>query len=260
MKSILMQWLVFFSLLTIVVSATPATAQSAKLRQQINQIECVYTSTDTGWEVAGNSICDGRSAPKVTDVWVNDGRPIITGTYSASTLKGLRVWINSQWFTLGIDNRLQASDGVWVLDLSDLASPLPVGAYIIAIEEETTNSLLLSNSMAGIFVVESASAPATPVGAPIVDSSGLEFLDRPYSPFPHLAAPIELPVDEPVDELPEYALTPGAPFVDHGASQQDASQGEGLSTIEAVAATTAVTVTAGTGGAVLWRKWYIRRP
>ena len=130
-----------------------ASAQQTELTQEIKPIECVYTTTDDGTGTTTNSTCEGQPIPDMTEVIVNQGRPILRGTYSATRAIALRVWLNGQWFTLGVDSRLTTDGDTWSLDLSDLNEALQSGLYMVIVEVETNDGLLLRNTNAGSFIV-----------------------------------------------------------------------------------------------------------
>lgn len=128
-------------------------AQQSELRQQIQPFECIYTTTQTGGGSNMDSTCDGQPVPVLTSIELNNGRPVLHGTFDASRSIMLRVWINGQWYTLGVDARLTTAGDDWSLDLSGLANSLQPGIYIIMAEVETDDGLLLHNTDAGSFIV-----------------------------------------------------------------------------------------------------------
>lgn len=130
-----------------------ALAQQIELEQRIAPLECVYTTTQTGGGLNMDSTCDNQPVPLLTSVDINNGRPILRGTFNASRSLTLRVWIDGQWYTLGVDGRLMMRDDDWRLDLSGLKEALRPGWYSVVVEVETTDGLLLRNTDAGMFNV-----------------------------------------------------------------------------------------------------------
>lgn len=131
----------------------PSMATESHLSQQIKPIECVYTTTQTGEQETVTSTCENQPVPTVTQIIIENSRPVIKGTYRASTALMLRVWINGQWYTYGTDARLTTNGDSWTLDLSGLNMSLQAGTYVIVVEVETTDGLLLRNTNAGAFII-----------------------------------------------------------------------------------------------------------
>lgn len=171
MKSIIL----FFGIVPICITATVgmfevSSAQQVQLEQQINPIECIYTTTTTGVGSNVDSTCDNQPIPLVTSTITNNGRPVIKGVFSATRAIMLRVWINGQWYTYGTDARVTVNGDLWELDLSSLNAPLIAGSYTVVIEVETNDGLLLRNTEAAIFEISNVQAPVAQLLPPPIDS------------------------------------------------------------------------------------------
>lgn len=189
-----MKFIVIIIISSIVVgflASTTTSAQQTELTQEIQPIECVYTTIDDGMGTTTNSTCEGQPIPDMTEVIVNQGRPILRGTYSAMRAIALRVWLNGQWFTLGVDSRLTTDGDMWLLDLSDLNMPLQSGLYTVVVEVETSDGLMLRNTNAGSFVVPVRPLdPVTPGPAPTPTPGGV---NQPGALRPGVVIPTILP-------------------------------------------------------------------
>lgn len=86
----------------------------------------------------------GSLPPTINPVVVNDGHPIITGTFDAAYTDQLRVDVNGVWYVLGVDSELTANGDDWTLDLSELNPPLAPGSYNIIVETTTIEGATLS--------------------------------------------------------------------------------------------------------------------
>jgi hypothetical protein len=167
--------MLFFGIVSLSVTATVgmfdvSSAQQVQLEQQINPIECTYTTTQTGTGSNIDSTCDNQPIPLVTSIIANNGRPVIKGVFSATRAIMLRVWINGQWYTYGTDARLTVNGDLWELDLSSLNVPLIAGVYTVVIEVETNDGLLLRNTEAAIFEILNVQTPATQQLSPPISS------------------------------------------------------------------------------------------
>lgn len=133
-------------------------AQQSMLQQTIRPIECVYTSTQTGSGTVQDNTCEGQPIPSVTAVAVNGGRPVLDGFFSSYRADTLKVWINGQWYTHGIDSRLTTEGDGWRLNLSGLNTSLLPGMYTVMVESQVDGHLLLRNTDAAKFEVVVTSA------------------------------------------------------------------------------------------------------
>ena len=136
-----------------VVYSYPTNAQSSGLQQQIEPIECIYTTTITGHSPTLDSTCDNQPVPTVSEVIINEGSPVIIGKYQSATARSLRVWLSAQWYTNGVDPRLKTEADIWTLDLSGTVMLLSEGDYTVIVEVETIGGLLLRNTFAATFNV-----------------------------------------------------------------------------------------------------------
>ena len=208
-KSIIMG--LFAGLAFALVFPYSTNAQSPELQQQIKPIECVYTTTITGNNSTVDSTCDNQPVPTVTEVIVNDGSPIIIGTYQSATARSLRVWLDAQWYTNGVDPRLKTESDLWTLNLSGTLMLLAEGDYIVIVEVETISGLLLRNTFAATFsVLPRAGTANSPVlqeirsinngGAPSVPS----FFIIPSPPQSYQIIPLQKPATKPIERLDNF--------------------------------------------------------
>lgn len=165
--------LIFVGLLISITSAlslfTSSYAQQVQLQQQINPLECIYTTTQTGGGENTNSTCDNQPIPLVTNVVVNSGRPLLRGSFDAARSIMLRIWISGQWYTYGIDSRMTVDANEWTLDLTDLPVALMPGVYTVIIEVETNDGLLLRNTAAATFEVLNTHEPTRQPSSSAID-------------------------------------------------------------------------------------------
>lgn len=125
-----------FAVFLALVVAPLALAQSdsdSKIEQQITPNLCSYTTIETGFGVVHDSTCP-VFAPTVERINLNGGRPIITGIYDAIHSINFRVQVANKWYVLDSSSELTTNGNVWMLDLSKLDDPLPVGRYDLIVE------------------------------------------------------------------------------------------------------------------------------
>lgn len=176
-------------------------AQQSQLQQQIKPFECIYTTTQTGEGSNMDSTCEDQPVPQLTNVDVNSGRPLLRGTFSAAQSLMLRVWINGQWYTHGVDPRLTVADDDWQLDFSELPIPLQAGVYVVMVEVETGGGLLLRNTNAGSFIV-----PVVPLSSPQVPQR------LPHNPLiPGFFTPTTSPRNQEGTQAPSTVQMPQPP-------------------------------------------------
>lgn len=166
---------VLVAVYTVAFAGYVAGATSVRFEQQINPIECIFTTTQTGETVTTSDDCDEQPIPTITSILGGGGRPVILGKYSSARAGTLRVWLGGQWYTLGVDARLKANGDNWKLDLSGLKEPLPPGDYEVSVAIQTHDGYMIRNSAAGRFHADAPlQAPGDDGGlAPATESSHL---------------------------------------------------------------------------------------
>lgn len=93
-------------------------------------------------------------APTVNTVtWVG-GRPLIEGVYDAARTVRLRVYIDGVWYVYGVDPQLSVSGNTWLLDLSNLISPLGVGTYSIVVQTSLHDGSILGDMSVNEMTIE----------------------------------------------------------------------------------------------------------
>ena len=122
-----------FGLTLSVLSTGYVVAKDSQLEQQILPQDCNYTTVETGSGVVNDIDCP-TFPPVVSNVDVNDGRPVIIGVYDAIHTEELKVWVNGRWYVYGVDSELTTNGNVWKIDLSQLTNPLPAGDYELIVE------------------------------------------------------------------------------------------------------------------------------
>jgi hypothetical protein len=187
------------TLLTVLFSHSAVLAQSStdsQLNQEITAFECNYTTVVTGLGKTHSGTCPPFT-PTIAIINTNMGRPTITGVYDAVHTKALRVQVNNQWYTLGIDIELTVNGNVWVLNLSNAQHTLSSGDYLIIVETEdndgvvrrgeATMKLLIGNPAGGDdTVTPSSEQPYVPDF--ISRSSIQNLLENPLLPLSIVAA------------------------------------------------------------------------
>ena len=121
--------------IVFLLGASQAYAQDSTLEQRIRQLDC-----------AQHGVCL-MDPPEITNVTINGGRPIVSGSYDRVGTEHLRVMFAGRTYVLGVDAELTVSNGSWRLDLSGLARPLSPGTYQLVVETEDSEDTLLRDTM-----------------------------------------------------------------------------------------------------------------
>ncbi len=136
--------------------------QQVEFNQEINPYVCVYTSVQSGGEAATtDTTCAEQPVSTVEEVLGDIRFPRIIGFFNTAETKIMRVEVNSRAFTSGIDDALDITSTVnqWELDLSQMSTPLNSGSYVVSVEVETYDGLLLRNQNAFTFYVPFSLTP-----------------------------------------------------------------------------------------------------
>lgn len=128
--------------LSLVLASVAVAAPTHTFSQTISLIDCTETAVSSGQGQVHDVRCDDAIMPTVVEQETDNPRPIIHGTYDATSAKMLRVFVGGRWYVLGEDAALTADGDNWQLDLSGQPK-LPVGDHNVTVEVVTTESLLL---------------------------------------------------------------------------------------------------------------------
>lgn len=155
------------ALVAALVVASPTSAQVSTLEQIVHEPDCTIPSD-----------CD-MTPPVISQAVKHGNKPIITGTYDAAFSKVLRVSFGGVLYTLGVDPELAVENGVWVLSLASLSSPLPAGMYELIVETEGYDGRISRvETVVVLTPLEQSDGPETPIWKPIQSVSQGGGLDR----------------------------------------------------------------------------------
>ncbi len=149
------RWYIWVMLGLVLSITAPVAAVQTRLYQTIDPIYCTYTNVATGTIDGISTTCDNQNVPTVTAATATDGWAVLSGTFTSANSIQLRVWVNGQWYTLGITPALTTHNDTWTLDLRHVGVRLSAGTYDVVVEELTANSFLLRSNYTAVLSVSS---------------------------------------------------------------------------------------------------------